>query len=53
MAFDFAFKFVQTTREIRKTIDYLTKQDLGYPFYDNWVQKVEGNYSLIINPFEL
>jgi len=41
MPFDFAFRSVQTSKEVKKTIDFLAKQDLGYPKYNEWVQRVE------------
>ena len=42
MPFDFTFKSVQTTDQIRQTRDFLLKQDLKYPRYDEWVAKVES-----------
>lgn len=42
MPFDFAFHSVQSSKEIRRTVDFLAKQDLGYPNYDNWVQRTES-----------
>jgi hypothetical protein len=42
MPFDFAFCSVQTSKQVKQTIDFLARQDLGYPNYDKWVQKVEA-----------
>lgn len=42
MSFDFTFRSVQTTKQIRQTIEFLAKQDLKYPRYDEWVQKAEA-----------
>ena len=41
MSFDYAFRSVQDEKGVIQTIDFLAKQDLGYPKYDEWVQKVE------------
>lgn len=42
MPFDFAFRSVASTREIKATLDFLARQDLKYPKYDEWVQRVEA-----------
>ncbi|MFH1307764.1 MAG: hypothetical protein ABIH72_02845 [archaeon] len=42
MPFDFAFRSVQTAEEVRQTVDFLARQDLQYPHYDEWVQKAES-----------
>lgn len=42
MAFDFNFRSVQTSREIRQARDFLLKQDLSYAGYSSWVQRAEA-----------
>lgn len=41
MVFDFRFKVVDCTKELKLLVDFLIKQDLGYPDYENWVQRSE------------
>ncbi len=41
MAFDYLFRSVESSRDIRTTIDFLARQDLKYPQYSEWVQKAE------------
>lgn len=43
MPFDYAFRSVQSTKEIRTAVDLLAKQDLGYPGYQAvWLPKAES-----------
>ena len=42
MPFDYAFRSVQSTKEVRLAVDFLAKQDLKYPNYDEWVGRVES-----------
>jgi hypothetical protein len=39
--FDFTFRTVQGTKDLRQLVDFLAAQDLGYPQYDDWVQRTE------------
>lgn len=41
MGFDFRFSSLQDTRQLKQTINFLARQDLGYPNYDRWVQRTE------------
>ena len=41
MAFDFEIRTVDSTKDIKQLINFLVRQDLGYPRYEEWVQKVE------------
>lgn len=42
MGFSFIFRQIDSTRDIRKTIDFLAAQPLGYPNYRNWVKRAEA-----------
>ncbi|MBU0461515.1 MAG: GNAT family N-acetyltransferase [Nanoarchaeota archaeon] len=42
MSFHFTFQTVDGTRDIGRLVDFLAKQDLGYPHYDEWVQRAEN-----------
>lgn len=42
MGFDFNFRTVEDRRDRLKLIDFLALQDLGYPRYDEWVQRVDA-----------
>lgn len=42
MNFNFSFRTAEETRDLKKIIDFLAKQDLGYPGYDEWVQRAEA-----------
>ena len=39
--FNYAFRTAESTRDIRNLVDFLAKQDLGYPNYDEWTQRCE------------
>ena len=39
---NFQFTDIQSRKELSQAIDFLHKQDLNYPNYDNWVQKTES-----------
>ena len=41
MGFDFRFREVDSTRDLKMLVDFLMKQTLGYPGYEDWVQKTE------------
>lgn len=42
MRFDYSFRTAEDLRDVRRLIDFLANQDLGYPRYDEWVQKAEA-----------
>lgn len=42
MGFDFRFRTVEGTRDVRGLVDFLIKQNLDYPRYDEWVQRAEA-----------
>ncbi|MBD3259814.1 hypothetical protein GF371_04270 [Candidatus Woesearchaeota archaeon] len=41
MGFDFRFRLADSTNDISLLIDFLSLQDLGYPKYQDWVQRAE------------
>ena len=41
MSFDFRFKTIEDEKELKLLLNFLIKQDLGYPNYEEWVQKSE------------
>lgn len=41
MSFNFSFRMPDTARDLRQLVDFLIKQDLGYPGYEDWVQRSE------------
>ena len=41
MTFNFNFRTPDNTQDIRQLVDFLMKQDLGYPGYEDWVQRSE------------
>ena len=41
MPINFTFRSVEGRRETTQLIDFLSKQSLGYPNYDEWVQRAE------------
>ena len=42
MTFDFNFRTPDSFTDIRQLTDFLTRQHLGYPDYDAWVQRAEA-----------
>ena len=42
MAFNFSFREIGNTRDIRDLTKFISAQDLGYPDYDAWVQRTEA-----------
>ena len=51
----FQFTNLQSRKELSQVIDFLHKQNLGYPNYDDWVQRTEseldGGYKDVILAF--
>lgn len=41
MGLDFTFRIAETEKDIFKLIDFMRKQDLNYPNYQDWVSKSE------------
>lgn len=41
MGFDFSFRQIDTRKDLKILVDFLMKQALGYPNYENWVQRSE------------
>ena len=40
--FNFQFRHPDSVSDIHKVIDFLAKQPLGYPKYNEWVQRTEA-----------
>jgi len=40
--FNFTFKNPQDKKDLSILVNFLIKQDLGYPNYEDWVQKAES-----------
>lgn len=43
---NFNFKTIQNTRDIKGLIDFLMKQSLNYPGYEDWVQRTESEIDI-------
>lgn len=41
MPFDFQFRTLQKTKELKQLVDFLILQHLNYPKYEEWVQRAE------------
>ncbi len=41
MSFNFSFRTPDNTHDLKQLIDFLIKQDLGYPNYEDWIQRAE------------
>ncbi len=41
MPFHFHFRDIQERADLKELIDFLAFQDLGYPRYEEWVQRAE------------
>lgn len=41
MAFNFNFRTVEGTKDLGLLVDFMIKQDLKYPHYEDWVQRSE------------
>ena len=46
MSFAFTFRTLEDVKDIPKLIDFLRKQDLGYPNYQDWVQRTEHEINI-------
>lgn len=42
MKFNFNFRTIESMDDLRRGIDFLSKQDLSYPNYNLWVEKAEA-----------
>ncbi len=42
MIFDFRFREIDSTADIKKLIDFIRQQHLNYPDYHSWVQRAEA-----------
>jgi len=42
MSFNFHFRSLEDRKELSDLINFLNKQNLGYPEYDSWVQRTEN-----------
>ena len=41
MGFNFNFRDISSHKDLQMLVDFLIKQDLGYPQYESWVQRTE------------
>lgn len=41
MSFNFTFRGLSEHKDLKELVDFLIKQNLGYPRYDDWVQRTE------------
>ena len=41
MPFDFTFRTLDSERNLRRLIDFMSRQDLGYVGYPDWLQRTE------------
>lgn len=39
--FNFQFRSIESMSDVHRLIDFLSKQSLGYPNYDDWIQRAE------------
>lgn len=46
MSFDFTFRQLQDKKDLTKLTNFLIKQNLGYPNYEDWVQRCEHELDL-------
>jgi hypothetical protein len=46
MGFDFSFRTVETRKDLSRLIDFLRRQDLNYPGYQNWVARTEAEIEI-------
>lgn len=46
MAFDFTFRTVETRRDLTKLLEFIRKQDLSYPGYQDWVARTEAEIEM-------
>jgi hypothetical protein len=46
MSFDFAFRSLSDRKDLTTLTNFLAKQNLGYPNYEDWVQKCEHELDL-------
>jgi len=55
MGFDFRFRLVTNRKDLTNLVNFLIKQSLGYPCYEDWVQRaeaeIEGGYKTAILGF--
>ena len=55
MTFHFNFRSVEKRKDVLDLCDFLIKQDLGYPQYDDWVQRaeheVDSGYKTVVLAF--
>lgn len=43
---DFNFRDIDSRRDLKVLLDFLVKQNLGYPGYEDWVQRTENELDL-------
>lgn len=55
MGFDFTFRLADSIKDLSGLTDFLIKQDMGYPFYEDWVlramSEIEMGYKKAIMAF--
>ena len=45
MPFHFTFRQLEESKDVRMLVNFIASQQLGYPRYDEWVQKTEAEIS--------
>lgn len=43
---DFNFRDVDSRRDLKALVDFLVKQNLGYPNYEDWIQRTESELDM-------
>jgi len=46
MSFNFEFRSIGDNKDLSKLINFLSKQDLGYPNYQDWVMRAESELNM-------
>ena len=46
MSFNFAFRTVETRKDLLRLLDFLRVQDLNYPKYQDWVSRTEAELNM-------
>ena len=46
MTFDFRFRTIQSRNDLLRLLDFLRRQDLNYPNYQDWVSRTESELEI-------